>query len=403
MNINTEKDFLYKKCLTPDCGVPIKQVELHTENPDPKIFKDDDLTKRMLKEWKESKNKPDLATNVKASPVRAPKPRREQKIKISESESVEDAISVSSEDNSEALQKKIDDLERRLAESQANEKALNRQLSEALKSRDSAKKDEEKAKKELAAVKEELKVQKSTLTANAKTLSIENNKLKRGYERLQNENAAAMINRDEDLCKLVHKESWAYREFVSCINQHYFPDSEELPVIYGLLSNRIDQASDLLKRGAKSPIIHVELEELLNSTVMPNVDHLVFEGQIVQSKRETIENLKEDEAAAAASASSSENPKTGKKEHAMEFINKIVLETVAKYPNKTSQDQVFKYFLKLKKENNNSLKGLTYDFMYNKICSMIESGKYFFHNDINFCFFITKRKLIFLSYFRWSS
>ena len=59
----------------------------------------------------------------------------------------------------------------------------------------------------------------------------------------------------------------------------------------------------------------------------------------------------------------------------MEFINKIVLETVAKYPNKTSQEEVFKYFLKLKKENNNSLKGLTYDFMYNKICSMIENGK----------------------------
>ena len=384
MNINTEKDFLYKKCLTPDCGVPIKQVELHTENPDPKIFKDDDLTKRMLKEWKESKNnKLDQATNAKASPVRAPKPRREQRIKVSESESVEDAISVSSEDNSEALQRKIDDLERKLAESQANEKALNRQLSEALKSRDSAKKDEEKAKKELASVKEELKVQKSTSNANAKTHSIEISRLKRSNERLQNENAAAMINRDEDLCKLVHKEAWAYREFVSCINQHYFPDSEELPVIYGRLSDRIDQASDLLKRGAKSPIIHVELEELLNSTVMPNVESLVFEGQIVQSKRETIEKLKENEAAASASesasesasASSSENPKAGKKENAMEFLHKIVLETVAKYPNKTSQDEVFKYFLKLKKENNNSLKGLTYDFMYNKICSMIECGK----------------------------
>ena len=124
-----------------------------------------------------------------------------------------------------------------------NLKDLQKQLKDLQSESESTKRELEKTKTTNKRLVDENKQLKDSHAQSQRDLKTQNQLLTRQNEQLENNSALGMTRRDEELCKIVLKETYSFKNFVEAINMHLMPDSLELPRIYGQLADRQEKVS----------------------------------------------------------------------------------------------------------------------------------------------------------------
>ena len=172
--------------------------------------------------------KPKGAHGNKSSPTH--KNKRDTKLRLSENgeEFEED----------QPIEIRLENANKEIELKENNLKSLQKQLKDLQKESDSTKRELEKTKATNKRLLDENKQLKESHAQSQNDLKTRNQMLTRQNEALENNSALGMIRRDEELCKIVLKETHSFKKFVEAINMHLMPDSLELPRIYGQLADR---------------------------------------------------------------------------------------------------------------------------------------------------------------------
>ena len=172
--------------------------------------------------------KPKGAHGNKSSPTH--KNKRDTKLRLSENGE--------EFDEDQPIEIRLENANKEIELKENNLKSLQKQLKDLQKESDSTKRELEKSKATNKRLLDENKQLKESHAQSQNDLKTRNQMLTRQNETLENSSAMGMIRRDEELCKIVLKETHSFKNFVEAINMHLMPDSLELPRIYGQLADR---------------------------------------------------------------------------------------------------------------------------------------------------------------------
>ncbi len=360
---NTDKDYLSRWCLTPDCHSPISKIQIfQVDKKDPVVITDDDVTKKMTK----SGRKKDLQRT-------GAKPKAKQvngKANNSDLDPDEDPV-----------ERELRQLRTALANSKARERDLQKQLKTAEKERQEnfsklddlrgqAKRVQEEhnriktiardekqqtyavleGRQQIESLSQKLQNEENRHVFELRDLKIKNGKIKLKswyYFRLN-----LISVSDLDASNIIADETQKLTNLIAFANEHLLPQSEVLPRYLGNLANRIEEADKIKRLILNGQHQRVDFRSLYSIPVELDFDKLLREVTREKDRQERGVGGSVEVSDTASTASSSDSGAKGNK-------LQVVIDSVKEvYPDCT-HEEILQHISLLKERNSGTLKGLT--------------------------------------------